>query len=122
MGNGFVSLALVQKDLGFDMTDAVGAVLYGNAAKSVPTILTRDLGLSATSSDPSVGTANVEPVIPPEPVARDRRRRLLNALVNVFTASGNIGPLTPTSQTANTMVGRSRSRQRAHRPTARCRW
>ncbi|MBK7974296.1 MAG: hypothetical protein IPK07_13800 [Deltaproteobacteria bacterium] len=104
MGNGFVSLALVQKDLGFDMTDAVGAVLYGNAAKSVPTILSlATFGLSATSSDPSVGTANVETVIPRNQSLAIGGGGFSNALVNVFTASGNIGPLTPTSQTANTI-------------------
>lgn len=104
MGNGFVSLALVQKDLGFDMTDAVGAVLHGDATKSVPTILSlATFALSPTSSDPSVGTANVETVIPRNQTLSIGGGGFSNALVNVFTASGNIGPLTPTSQTANSI-------------------
>lgn len=105
LGNGFVSLQLVQTDLGYNATEAVGNVLIGNAALGVPSVTAiGGVALSATSYDPSVGTANVQGLVTPGAPLVIGGSGFASAVVNVFTASGNVGPLTPSSQSATSIT------------------
>ena len=105
LGNGFVSLQLVQTDLGYNATDAVGNVLSGNAALGVPSVVSiGGVALSPTSYDLSVGTANVQGLVTPGASLVIGGSGFASAVVNLFTASGNVGPLTPSSQTATSLT------------------
>jgi hypothetical protein len=105
LGNGFVSLQLVQTDLGYNATDAVGNVLAGNAVLGVPSVTTiGGVALSATSYDLSVGTANVQGLVTPGASLVIGGSGFASAVVNLFTASGNVGPLTPSSQSATSLI------------------
>jgi hypothetical protein len=64
LGDGFVSVEVIDTDAGFTVSNAGYALLQGSATAGLPTILTvDDKGLAATSSDPSFATANVETVL-----------------------------------------------------------
>ncbi|GEM_PF-802606 len=61
LGQGFVSVEVIDTDTGYTVSNLGYALLQGSAAAGLPTILTIDgHGLAATSSDPSYATANVE--------------------------------------------------------------
>ena len=104
VGNGFVSLQLVRTDVGYDATNLVGAVLLGNDALGVPSVTGIDgTPLSATSTDPSIGLANVETIVAPGGTMTIEGRAFQSSKVNIFTASGNVGPLDPASQTSTSI-------------------
>jgi len=104
VGNGFVSLQLVRTDQGFDATNLEGAVLLGNDALGVPSVTGIDgTALSSTSSDPSIGLANVETVVTPGDTITIQGSAFASSKVNLFTASGNVGPLDPVSQTSTSI-------------------
>jgi len=106
LGQGFLGLQLVRTDTGFTSSNVVGIPLIGNTSQSVPSILAiAGQAISTTSWQPSIGLANVESVLANDnsTVYRIDGTGFASAVINVFTASGNCGPLTPTAQTATTI-------------------
>jgi pseudomonalisin len=64
LGQGFVSVQVVNTDLGFKASNVKSALLQGSAAAGIPTVTSiNGKGLAATSSDPRYATNNVETVI-----------------------------------------------------------
>jgi hypothetical protein len=64
LGQGFVSVVVVNTDTGFTNSNAAGALLQGLAADGIPTIQSiNTVGLAKSSSDPSFATNNVETVV-----------------------------------------------------------
>lgn len=105
LGNGFVSFQVVRTDQGFDTSNVVGAVLLGSDAQSVPSITALGgIPLSATSSSTSIRTANVEGLVEPGGSLVIDGSGFASPLVNIFTATGNIGPLTPTISSATSIT------------------
>jgi hypothetical protein len=65
LGQGFVSVQVVNTDTGFKASNLAYALLQGSPAAGIPTIRTiNGVGLAATSSTPSFATNNVETVVP----------------------------------------------------------
>ena len=105
LGNGFVSMFLVRSDKGFDSSNLQGAVLLGNAGLGVPSITQLGgIDLSATSSELSIATANVEGVIARGAPLTITGSGFASPVVNIFTASGNVGPLSPTSSSGTSVT------------------
>ena len=66
LGQGFASVEVVNTDKGFKVSKPAFALLQGLPAAGIPTIKTiNDVGLAASSSDPSYATNNVETVVTP---------------------------------------------------------
>ncbi len=64
VGEGFVSLQVVNTDQAFVASNLVFGLLQGSAAAGIPTITGVDgIGLAPTSADPNYATNNVETVI-----------------------------------------------------------
>lgn len=64
VGDGFVSLQVVNTDQAFVVSNLVFGLLQGSAAAGIPTITGIDgIGLAPTSADPNYATNNVETVI-----------------------------------------------------------
>jgi len=64
LGQGFVSVVVVNTDTGFTSSNPAYALLQGNAADGIPSLTSiNGKGLAATSSDPSFATDNVETVV-----------------------------------------------------------
>ncbi len=106
LGQGFLGLQLVRTDVGFSSSNVVGIPLIGNTSQSVPSILAiAGQAISTTSWQPSIGLANVESVLANNntTIYRIDGTGFSSSVINVFTASGNCGPLTPTAQTATTI-------------------
>ncbi len=105
LGNGFVSFQVVRTDQGFDASNVVGAVLLGSDAQAVPSITALGgVPLSATSSSTSIRTANVEGLVEPGTDLVIAGSAFDTPLVNIFTATGNVGPLTPSSSSATSIT------------------
>lgn len=106
LGQGFVGLMLVQTDLGYRASNVVGIPLIGDPAHGAPSVLAvGGTAISATSWQPSIGLANVERVLANDGATTYRLdgEGFDTPLVNVFSASGNCGPLTPDAWTASTV-------------------
>lgn len=109
LGNGFASLQLIRTDHSYDASNTVGIPLIGNAALNpkVPSITgIHQQPLAATSWSTAYHAANVETVVPADgstsvTITGDG---FVSPLVNVFTASGNCGPVTPTSSSINSLT------------------
>jgi hypothetical protein len=66
LGEGFVTVEVVNTDQGSTVSNQTSALLQGSASAGIPTLKSIDgVSLAATSSDPSVGVNNVETVITP---------------------------------------------------------
>lgn len=64
VGQGFVTLQVVNTNHGFISSNLFGALLAGSAAAGFPSLTSIDgVGLAATSKDPSFATDNVETVV-----------------------------------------------------------
>jgi ELWxxDGT repeat protein len=94
LGNGFVAIQAVATDAGFLESNVVGALLYGDAADGIPTILTVN-GQALAAPDLSIGLAHADTVVGKGATVTIAGTGFANPLVNLFTASGNVGPLTP---------------------------
>src|SRR5579883_875140 len=71
LGQGFVSVQVVNIDQGFASSNARGALLQGFAPAGIPSLTSiNGIGLAATSSDPSFATNNVQTVVPQGTVVR----------------------------------------------------
>ncbi len=106
LGQGFVGLMLVQTDLGYRASNVVGIPLIGDPAHGAPSLLgVGGAAISATSWQPAIGLANVEKVLVNDGTTSYRidGEGFDTPLVNVFSASGNCGPLTPDAWTPSTL-------------------
>ncbi len=64
-GEGFVAIQAVNTDHKFAASPLVGSLLQGSAAAGLPSITTiNGSGIAADSTDPGIGLANVETVVP----------------------------------------------------------
>jgi len=96
LGQGFVSVVVINTDKGFKSSNPASALLQGSAAAGIPTIQTvNTVSLAATSSDPSYASNNVETV-----VVQGNKVKLggtgfdttHGAAVDLFCAGGKVGP------------------------------
>jgi trypsin len=94
LGNGFVTLQIVNTDQEYTESEVRGAPLFGNPALGIPSILSVD-AVALGPSEPSIPTANVETVVAQGNTVTIGGLAFSNPLVNLFTAAGNVGPLTP---------------------------
>jgi ELWxxDGT repeat protein len=95
LGNGFATVRVVNTDEGYAESNIAGALLYGDAADNIPTILTvRGTGLAPASI--AIGVAHADTVSGRGETITITGTGFSNPLVNLFTAAGNIGPLAPT--------------------------
>jgi hypothetical protein len=94
LGNGFGTVVVVNTDQGFLQSNPQSQLLFGAVSANIPTILTID-GVALTPADPAVPLALVETVIVPGATATLTGTGFNGALVNLFTPTGNLGPLVP---------------------------
>ncbi len=94
LGNGFGSVLIINTDQGFMSSNPQSQLLYGDPARNMPTI-THVNGIALRPVDPTIPTANVETVVPQGTTLTLTGTGFNNPLVNLFTSSGNVGPLNP---------------------------
>ena len=94
LGNGFASVQVINTDQGFATSPVHGHWLFGSAARGIPTIkMVNDVALPPPS--PGLPTAYVETAVAQGGTITISGTGFSNALVNLFTAAGNAGPLSP---------------------------
>lgn len=94
LGNGFATVQVVNTDQGWIASSARGQLVHGSAPDNLPTILAVG-GVGLRPFDPSIPTANVESLVLPGSTVTLSGTGFNAPLVNLFTASGNVGPLAP---------------------------
>jgi len=110
VGNGFASAFLVRSDLDYSVSNTQGVVLLGNPNLNpkVPSITgIGGTALSATSSQESIATANVEALITPNAQATIQGDGFVSPVINIFSASGNCAPgggIVPSASTSTTIT------------------
>jgi hypothetical protein len=104
LGQGYASVRVVNVDAGYLASEVRGALLVGNAAAGVPSILSIN-GTPLAPPSPAVGLAHADTVIPRAGGVVLVGTGFENALVNVFTAEGNVGPLPPAPGHTDTHIG-----------------
>ena len=102
-GNGFAALQVINTDTGYQESNLVGALLGGNAALGLPTI-TKINGTALAPANMSVGLAHISTVVGKGSTVTITGTGFLDPVVNVFTASGNLGPLTPLAGGSDTQI------------------
>jgi len=93
-GDGFATFVIVNTDQGYIQSNGQSQLLYGNPGLGMPTIRQID-GVDISPPDPSIPLANVETVAAQGATVTLTGDGFNGALVNLFTSSGNFGPLTP---------------------------
>lgn len=93
-GNGFATLMVVNTDQGYRSSNAKSQLLHGAAAAGLPTILSV-AGEPLAPIAPSIPAANVEIAIAQGSTVTIGGSGFDLPLVNLYTAAGNVGPLTP---------------------------
>ncbi len=94
LGNGFGTVVVINTDQNYVTSNAQSALLAGNAALNMPTISHLN-GVALRAFDPTIALATVESVIVQGATVTINGSGFSSPLVNLFTASGNKGPLTP---------------------------
>ena len=94
LGNGFATVLVVNTDQGFVQSNPQSQLLRGAAVLNIPTILGVN-GVGVSAFDPNVPLAYVGTVLVPGGVATISGTGFSGPLVNLFTSSGNLGPLAP---------------------------
>ena len=94
LGNGFATLVVINTDQNYVASNPQSALLAGNAGSGLPTI-TAIGGVALRALDPTIPLATVETVIVPGSTVTITGTGFNNPLVNLFTAAGNKGPLSP---------------------------
>jgi hypothetical protein len=103
LGQGFGSLQVVNTDQGYAESNVVGALLEGDPALNLPTILFVN-GVGLGPADPAIGVAHADTVVPRGVPVTIVGTGFNAPAVNLFTAAGNVGPLWPLAGgTATTM-------------------
>jgi hypothetical protein len=94
LGQGFATVQVVNTDQGYITSNLEYQHVYGDAADGLPTIQTIG-GVGLSAPDPSIPGAHVETVLAAGSTVTVTGTGFNGPLVNVFTATGNLGPLTP---------------------------
>ncbi len=94
LGNGFITVRVVDTDQGFTTSNTQSQLLFADPTQGIPTI-TAINGVALSAADPSIPLANVETVVALGSTVTLTGTGFSDPLVNLFTATGNAGPLTP---------------------------
>ncbi len=94
LGNGYATVLVVNTDQGYIQSNTQSQLIYGSAGLNLPTI-THLNGVMLRPADPTIPVANVETVVVQNQAVTITGTGFNNPLVNLFTASGNMGPLAP---------------------------
>jgi ELWxxDGT repeat protein len=94
LGRGFAAVQVVNTDLDREASNVVPALLVGSATAGIPSIMRID-GAALAPAQLAVGLAHVDTVVSPGAAVTIEGAGFTDPVVNVFTAAGNIGPLTP---------------------------
>jgi hypothetical protein len=103
LGNGFATFMVVNTDQGYIQSNTQSQLLYGDPTRNIPTIMAVN-GVGLRPADPTIPTANVETVITQGTTVTLTGTGFSNTLVNLFTAAGNKGPLTPLAGATSTQI------------------
>jgi hypothetical protein len=101
LGNGFVSVVVINTDQNYVQSNAEGALLFGNATANIPTIKGIN-GVALAPANPSVPLANVNTVLKQGTTVTITGTGFNKPLVALFTAGGNMGPLSPVGTSTST--------------------
>jgi hypothetical protein len=93
-GNGFATVVVVNTDQGFIQSNPQSQLVQGSAASNIPTIRSVN-GVTVHAVDATVPLAFVETVVPQGATIAIGGTGFNAPLVNLFTATGNFGPLVP---------------------------
>jgi len=97
LGDGFATVVVVNTDAGYTTSNNFYALLQGYAPAGIPSLTSIDgIDLAATSSDPNYATNNVQTVIvqgSSVTLGGTGFDAADGVAVNVFGASGNVGPV-----------------------------
>jgi hypothetical protein len=94
LGNGFASVMVINTDQGYIQSNLQSQLLQGSAAANIPTIRSVN-GVNVHAVDATVPLAYVETVVAPGATVSVGGTGFNAPLINLFTASGNLGPLSP---------------------------
>jgi hypothetical protein len=94
LGNGFGSVTVVNTDQGFIQSNSQSQYLVGSTGANLPTI-TAINGIGLRPMEVSVPVANVETVVAKGSVVTLTGTGFNNPKINLYTATGFVGPLTP---------------------------
>jgi hypothetical protein len=94
LGQGFVTLLVINTDQNYAQSNSVSQLLYGAASLNIPTIMKLN-GVSLRPPSPSIPLANVETVIAKGSTLTIEGTGFNRPLVNLFTSAGKFGPLSP---------------------------
>jgi len=94
-GNGFATIVVINTDQNFQTSNAQSQYIFGNSSLGMPNI-TAINGFNLRAFDATVPVANVETAVTQgSTVTITGSGFNAGALVNLFSAAGPIGPLTP---------------------------
>ena len=94
LGRGFATVLVINTDQGFIQSNPQSQLLYGAASANIPTIQSLN-GVALTPVNPKIPLAYVETAVTQGSVLHIGGTGFNAPLVNLFTAAGNVGPLTP---------------------------
>ncbi|MDX2167733.1 MAG: PQQ-dependent sugar dehydrogenase, partial [Deltaproteobacteria bacterium] len=103
LGNGFGTVLVINTDQNFATSNAQSQLLFGDPSINLPTI-TQLNGVALRPVDPTIPIANVETIVAQGSTLTITGTGFNNPLVNLFTASGNVGPLTPLAGGSATQI------------------
>jgi len=94
LGNGFGTIVVVNTDQGFIQSNPESQYVYGSPNFNLPTILAIN-GVGLRPFDDTIPVASVETAVAKGSTVTITGTGFINPLVNLFTATGPVGPLTP---------------------------
>jgi len=103
LGSGFATLLVINTDQNYVQSNSQSQLLYGAASANIPTIRSIN-GVDLHALDPSVPLAYVETVVSPGSPVTITGTGFNSPLVNIFTATGNIGPRAPQPGSTSTFM------------------
>lgn len=103
LGNGFASVYVVNTDESFATSNTVCQNLLGPTSGNPPSIETVN-GIALNAADCSAPVAFVQTVFTQNASATFTGKNFTGPLANLFTASGNQGPITPSASNATSIT------------------
>jgi glucose/arabinose dehydrogenase len=103
LGNGFGTVLVINTDQNFTTSNGQSQLLFGDPTINLPTI-TQINGVALRPVDPTIPTANVETIVAQGSTLTITGTGFNNPQVNLFTASGNVGPLMPLGGGTSTQI------------------
>jgi hypothetical protein len=94
LGNGFATVVVVNTDQNYLQSNPQSQMLRGAAAANIPTILTVN-GVACRAFDATVPLASIDTVLVPGATITIGGSGFNAPLVNLYSATGSHGPLTP---------------------------